>query len=187
MKKFVVMLLSAVMVCSLAACGKTGEKTVNTEETVVSAKDLAVNVENIGTPEEVVVDKETNEVLNEWKPAAGRTGAFVDVFEGIDTDNARAIVEYAGAADEAGYNAYLLLGTKQESDAMLYAYTAVPKREGRATSVDEEVIIVVRAGDDGSVTVKEFEGTRDDIVDPGTEVSSDEPADETAEDANTEE
>lgn len=187
MKKFVVMLLSAVIVCSLAACGKTEEKTVNMEGTVVSAKDLAVNVEDIGTPEEVVVDKETKEVLNVWKPAAGRTGAFVDVFEGIDTDNARAIVEYAGAADEAGYNAYLLLGTKQEENAMLYAYMATPKREGRATSADDDIIIIVKAGDDGSVVVKEFEGTRDDIVDPGTEVSSDEPADETAEDANTEE
>lgn len=187
MKKFVVMLLSTVLVCSLAACGKTEEKKISTVENTASVKDSVVNVDDIGTPDELVVDENTGEVLNEWVPVAGRTGAFIDVFEGIDSDNARAIIEYASAADEAGYNVYILLGTKTEENSMSYAFVGEAKTEKHATSAKNDLIIIVKASNDGSITVTEFNGTREDITEPGeveTDISSDEPTDKTVEDVN---
>ncbi len=187
MKKFVVMLLSTVLVCSLAACGKTEEKKISTVENTASVKDSVVNVADIGTPDKLVVDENTGEVLNEWVPVAGRTGAFIDVFEGIDSDNARSIIEYASAADEAGYNVYILLGTKTEEDAMSYAFVGEYKTERHATSAKNDLIIIVKASNDGSITVTEFDGTREDITEPGeveTDISSDEPTDKTVEDVN---
>ena len=190
MKKFVVMLLSAVMVCSLAACSKTGEKKASTAENAVSAKEAAVNVADIGTHEEVIIDEDTGEVLNEWVPVAGRNGANLLIFEEMDTDNARSIIECASAADEAGYNVYILLGTKTEENAMSYAFVGETKKEGHATSAtDNDVIVIVRVGNDGSITVKEFEGTREDITgNVATENSSDEPTvEETVDDVETSE
>lgn len=171
MKKFVVTLLSLAMVCSLAACGNTEKngKSVPEGETL-TAVEAGVNVTDIGTPEKIVEDKETGEVLNTWVPAAGRVGAYVDIFEGRDDDNSRAIVEAANAAE--GYNAYILLGTKTEKDAMSYAFLAAPVTNTHATSASEDIIIVVKVFNDGSITVTEFEGTRDDIVDPGETAST---------------
>ena len=171
MKKIVVTLLSLAMVCSLAACSNTEKNGHSVPEgEALTAAEAGVNVADIGTPEEIVEDKETGEVLNTWVPAAGRVGAYVDVFEGRDDDNSRAIVEAANAAD--GYNAYLLLGTKTEKDAMNYAFLAAPITTTHATSASEDIIIVVKVFNDGSITVTEFEGTRDDIVDPGETAST---------------
>ena len=168
MKKFLVTVCSLALLCSLAACGKTATTGHSVAEgEVMTAKEAGVNVADIGTPEKIVKDKETGEVLNTWVPAAGRVGAYVDVFEGRDDDNARAIIEAASAADEAGYNAYLLLGTKTEKEGMSYAFLASLNKTTHATSAVEDEIIVVKIFNDGSITTQKFEGTREDIVDPG--------------------
>lgn len=158
MKKFLVVLLGVVMACSVVACSNKNDKEA---PTVVATNDT-VEVKNIGTESRVVVDEQTGETSYEWVPAAGRVGAYVDVFEGIDDDNARAIVENAGVADEAGYTAYILLGTKVEADSTSYAYIAYPKSD--VNTATDDVIIVVKVGSDGATEVTEFEGTREDIV-----------------------
>lgn len=180
MKKFLVTVCSLALVCSLAACGKTATTGHSVAEgEVMTAKEAGVNVADIGTREKIVEDKKTGEVLNTWVPAAGRVGAYVDVFEGRDDDNARAIVEAANAAD--GYNAYLLLGTKTEKDAMSYAFLAAPIKTTHATSAVEDEIIVVKVFNEGSITVTKFEGTREDIVDPGENASDTSTAENKAE------
>lgn len=157
MKKFLVVLLGVVMACSIVACRKD-----NKEAPTVVATNDTVEVKNIGTESRVVVDEQTGETTYEWVPTAGRVGAYVDVFEDIDDDNARAIVENAGIADEAGYTAYILLGTKVEADSTSYAYIAYPKSD--VNTATDDVIIVVKVGSDGATEVTEFEGTREDIV-----------------------
>lgn len=184
MKKFLVTVCSLALVCSLAACGKTATTGHSVAEgEVMTAKEAGVNVADIGAPEKIVKDKETGEVLNTWVPAAGRVGAYVDVFEGRDDDNARAIIEAASAADEAGYNAYLLLGTKTENDGMSYAFLAARNKTTHATSAVEDEIIVVKMFNDGSITTQKFEGTREDIVDPGENASDTSTAENKAEKA----
>lgn len=157
MKKFLVVLLGVVMACSIVACRQNDKEA----PTIVATNDT-VEVQNIGTESRVVVDEKTGETTYEWVPAAGRVGAYVDIFENVDDDSARAIVENAAVADEAGYNAYILLGTKVEDNATSYAYLANAKSDVNAAT--DDVIIIVKVGSDGATEVTEFEGTREDIV-----------------------
>lgn len=162
MKKFFIVLIGAILMCSFTACSNSDKSTSSTE--AVSAKEVGVNVADIGTSTEAIVD-DNGEVINDgWVPAAGRVGAYIDIFEDIDSDNARAILENAAVADEAGYDVYILLGTKSEDDGISYAYIGTVKNGSKATSAAEDTIVVVKVFNDGTTDVSVFEGTRDDIV-----------------------